>query len=65
MEHVVVFVCIQLKLQTLLCYSYTYDIIFIIKLYVASKKPHPMKNYGCATVISTRTYAMYEENFIS
>jgi hypothetical protein len=30
MEHVVTFVCIQMQLQTVLCYSYPYDMIFIM-----------------------------------
>jgi hypothetical protein len=29
MECVVIFGCIQMQLQTVLCYSYTYDVIFI------------------------------------
>jgi hypothetical protein len=28
MEHVVIFICIQMQVQTLLCYSYIYDMIF-------------------------------------
>jgi hypothetical protein len=29
MEHAVIFVCISMQLQTVLCYSYTYDMIFV------------------------------------
>jgi len=31
MEHAVIFVGIYTRLQTVLCYSYTYDMIFITK----------------------------------
>jgi hypothetical protein len=32
MEHVVVFVCMYMQFQTMLCFSYTYDVIFITSL---------------------------------
>jgi hypothetical protein len=56
MEHVIMFVSIQMQLQTLLCYSYTYDMIFVTlfltsnKLYIASgSAPFPVvKNCGGA-----------------
>jgi hypothetical protein len=29
MEHVVRFVCLEVQLQTVLCYIHTYDMIFV------------------------------------
>jgi len=29
MKHTVIFVCIYMQLQTVLCYIYTYDMIFL------------------------------------
>ena len=55
MEHAVILVCIQTKLQTVLCYIYTGDVTFITSFLKAIMEyiwpqghPPPMKNSWCA-----------------
>jgi hypothetical protein len=52
MEYIVVFVCLYMQMQIMLCYSYTYDITFKIKQIIYSLRdstPLPIKNSVRAT----------------